>query len=79
MNTSQTAAEAGSKVSFIHQNKGAAFVRNPNHKLNRNKERLDPSKQARYDQLLKEIDDNLEAILKDKEEYQKNIGNENQS
>lgn len=71
--------KGGSKVSFMKQNRNDAFTKNPNNRLNRNKERLDPAKQLRYDQLLKDIDANLEAILKDKEDYQRNLGNDNHS
>lgn len=48
-------------------------------KLNRNKDRLPLSSQERYDELLKGIDASLEDILKDKELYYKNLGNDIES
>jgi hypothetical protein len=45
--------------------------------LTRNRDRLDPDKQARYDELTKLVDLNLELIIKDRELYQKNLGLDN--
>jgi len=45
--------------------------------LTRNTDRLDPDKQARYDELTKLVDTNLELIIKDRDLYQKNLGLDN--
>ena len=45
--------------------------------MTRNRDRLDPDKQARYDELTKLVDTNLELIIKDRDLYQKNLGLDN--
>lgn len=42
--TDSQRTKGGSKVSFLQQNKSEAFTKNPNNKLNRNKDRLDLAK-----------------------------------
>ena len=44
----------------------------------KNKDRLDPIKQQRYDELLAHIDSNLNLILQEKQEYHKNIDHQSQ-
>jgi len=63
-----------SKVSFINQNKQKAFQEGLSaNKVNRNKDRLAPHQQERYDQLLNQVEENLESILQDKEDYNKGL------
>lgn len=79
LNTSSVTGHSEQNKNFINQNKSGAFDRNANVKLNRNKDRLPLSSQERYDELLKGIDASLEDILKDKEVYYKNLGNDIES
>lgn len=56
---------------FITKNK--TIDRNAKYSRHKNKDRLDPAKQQRYDELLSHIDKNLNLILTEKSEYNKNI------
>lgn len=71
--TDYSGKTTNSKVSFIDANKQRAFDRIPTHlKRQRNKERLDPQKQQRYDELLKHVEENLDSIVKEKKLFNMN-------
>lgn len=67
-----TSQGTSSNKDFVNQNRGLAFQKNQAYNTRKNKQRLDPQSQERYDQLLANIDANLEAILKEKQDYYNN-------
>lgn len=71
--TASVKSDASKASSKIRENRQATKNYNP-HKVKLLQDRLDEKGKARLAELLKEIDDDLPRIMKDKEQYYKNAG-----
>lgn len=70
-------SSSSNKVSFISQNKDKAYnAQGARQRMRRNKDKLDPAKQQRYDELLQQVEDNIDNILKDREDQKKLLLND---